>query len=78
MRRIPVLLWKEDSDTYVSLCPVTSVSSYGDTEQEAIKHHIEAMELYLEDMSKDEVDNIFDLLPASAHLPKVCLSNIQV
>lgn len=78
MREIPVLVWKEDSDTYVSLCPATSVSSYGNTEEETIKHHIEAVKLYLEDMSKEEIDDIFDLVPASTHSTKICLDNIHI
>ena len=57
MKDFTVLIRKE-GNIYVSLCPVTLVSSYGDTEEEAIEHHKEAMELFLEDMSEEEIQEI--------------------
>lgn len=59
----PVLMWKE-GDVYVSRCPITLVSSYGDTERDAINHHREAMELFLEDLSQEEIHKITDSMPS--------------
>lgn len=47
---VPYCLIEQEDDVYVSICPVTSVSSYGDTEEEALRNHNEAMELFFEDM----------------------------
>ena len=38
MKDFAVLIRKEGT-VHVSLCPITLVSSYGDTEREAIEHH---------------------------------------
>ena len=39
------------------------VSSYGDTEIDAINHHKEAMELFLEDLSQEEIREIVNSIP---------------
>ena len=70
---VSVLICKE-GDSYVSVCPVTSVSSYGDTEKEALDHHREAMELFFEDMSEGQIKDILESMPsADARLAKVAL-----
>ena len=70
-RHVSVLICKE-GDSYVSICPVTSVSSYGDTEKEALDHHREAMELFFEDMSEKEIEDILESMPpADAKVAKV-------
>ena len=51
MSDFPVLIWKE-GNVYVTGCPITSVSTFGDTYEEAMEHHKEAMELYIEDLSE--------------------------
>lgn len=61
MKDFAVLIRKEGS-TYVSFCPATLVSSYGETEEGAIEHHKEAMELFLEDMSEAEIQEITALM----------------
>ena len=70
---VSVLICKE-GDSYVSVCPVTSVSSYGDTEKEALGHHREAMELFFEDMSEERIKDILESMPpADAGVVKVAL-----
>ena len=71
--QVSVLLWKE-GDCHVSRCPATSVSSCGDTEKEALDHHREAMELFFEDMSEEQIKNVLESMPpADARLAKVAL-----
>ena len=51
---------------------MTSVSSYGDTEKEALDHHREAMELFFEDMSEKEIEDVLEYMPpADAKVAKV-------
>lgn len=72
-RQVSVLLCRE-GDCHVSVCPVTSVSSYGDTEKEALDNHREAMELFFEDMSEEQIKDILKSMPpADARLAKVAL-----
>ncbi len=72
---VSVLICKE-GDSYVSVCPVTSVSSYGDTEKEALDHHREAMELFFEDMSEERIKDILESMPpADAGVVKVALQS---
>lgn len=74
MKDFAVLIRKEGS-TYVSLCPVTLVSSYGGTEEEAIEHHKEAMELFLEDMSGAEIQETTALMsPMNISLVQISLA----
>ena len=56
----------------MSLCPVTLVSSYGETEEEVIEHHKEAMELFLEDMSEAEIQEI------AAFMSPMNISSVQI
>lgn len=75
MNQVSVFICKE-GDSYVSVCPVTSVSSCGDTEKEALDHHGEAMELFFEDMSEEEIKDILESMPpADAKLAKVALQS---
>ena len=62
MGDFPVLVWKEENG-YITGCPITSVSTFGDTYEEAMECHKEAMELYIEDLSESEVEE----LATSAH-----------
>ena len=72
---LPVLIWKE-GNCYVSCCPATSVSSYGDTEKEALDHHREAMELLFEDMSEEQIEDVLESMPpADAKVAKVALQS---
>lgn len=48
MVKFTAVVWKEGSQ-YVSLCPQIDVSSFGDSEKQALEHLKEAIELYLED-----------------------------
>ena len=57
MSDFPVLIWKEEN-VYVTGCPITSVSTFGDTYEEAMEYHKEAMELYIEDLSESEVEEL--------------------
>lgn len=74
MKDFTVLVWKE-GDAHVSLCPEASVSSYGDTEEETIRRHKEAMEFFLEDMSEAQIQDIVDSMPpADVSSVKISLS----
>lgn len=57
MSDFPVLVWKEEN-VYVTGCPITSVSTFGDTYEEAMEHHKEAMDLYIEDLSESEIEEL--------------------
>ncbi|MBI5159178.1 hypothetical protein HY992_03600 [Candidatus Micrarchaeota archaeon] len=48
MVKFTAVVWKEGSQC-VSLCPQIDVSSFGDSEKQALEHLKEAIELYLED-----------------------------
>ena len=52
--RYTALIAKED-DGYTSLCPELDVASQGSTIEEALDHLLEAVELFLECASPDEV-----------------------
>ena len=77
MKDFAVLIRKE-GDVHVSLCPVTLVSSYGDTVNEAIEHHKEAMELFLEDMSEVEIQEIVaSMSPMNINSVKISLNKVR-
>lgn len=77
MKDFAVLIRKE-GDVHVSLCPITLVSSYGDTEREAIEHHKEAMELFLEDMSETEIREIVaSMSPMNISSVKISLNKAE-
>lgn len=77
MKDFAVLIRKE-GNVHVSLCPITLVSSYGDTEREAIEHHKEAMELFLEDMSETEIREIVaSMSPMNISSVKISLNKAE-
>ena len=77
MKDFAVLIRKEGT-VHVSLCPITLVSSYGDTEREAIEHHKEAMELFLEDMSETEIREIVaSMSPMNISSVKISLNKAE-
>ena len=51
------IVWKEDDD-YVAQCLNIDVSSFGKTKDEALKNLNEAIELYMEDASLDDLNKI--------------------
>jgi predicted RNase H-like HicB family nuclease len=51
------IVWKE-SDDYVAQCLNIDVSSFGKSKEEALKNLNEAIELYMEDASIDDLNNI--------------------
>ncbi|MEJ7821091.1 MAG: type II toxin-antitoxin system HicB family antitoxin [Chitinophagaceae bacterium] len=51
------IVWKE-SDDYVAQCLNIDVSSFGKTKDEALKNLNEAIELYMEDASLDDLNKI--------------------
>ncbi len=51
------IIWKEGTH-YVAQCLNVNVSSFGDTKNEALKNLNEAIELYMEDASIDELPKI--------------------
>jgi len=55
--KMPVLISTEN-DVYVTECPITNISTFGDTQEEAINNHIEAMELYIEDLSSADIKEL--------------------
>ncbi len=56
---VRVELFKEN-DQFVSLCPKLNVSSFGDTEEEAIKSLKEALSLFFEEC--DRIGTLRDVL----------------
>lgn len=46
---------EREGDGYVSLCPELDIASQGDTIEEARKNLIEALELFFETASKEEI-----------------------
>jgi len=56
-RKFTNIVWKEGK-YYVSQCLNIDVSSFGKTKKEALKNLEEALELYLEDVSKLEIIKI--------------------
>ncbi len=46
---------EREGDGYVSLCPEVDIASQGDTIEEARKNLIEALELFFETASKEEI-----------------------
>jgi len=51
------IVWKE-SDDYVAQCLNIDVSSFGKTKDKALKNLNEAIELYMEDASLDDLNKI--------------------
>lgn len=51
------IVWKE-GDYFVAQCLNIDVSSFGETKEEALKNLKEAIELYLEDESTDNLTEI--------------------
>ena len=51
------IVWKEEND-YVAQCLNIDVSSFGKTKDEALKNLNEAIELYMEDASLDDLNKI--------------------
>lgn len=46
---------EKEGDGYVSLCPELDIASQGDTIEEARKNLVEALELFFETASPDEI-----------------------
>ncbi|MBI5191442.1 MAG: type II toxin-antitoxin system HicB family antitoxin [Nitrospirae bacterium] len=46
---------EKEGDGYVSLCPELDIASQGDTVEDARKNLVEALELFLETASEEEV-----------------------
>ena len=55
MTRYLTAIIEKEGDGYVSLCPELDVASQGDTIEEARKNIREAVELFLESASEQEV-----------------------
>jgi len=53
-RRLTAIIEKE-GDGYVSLCPEVDIASQGDTIEQARRNLSEALELFFESASKDEI-----------------------
>lgn len=51
------IVWKEGDD-YVAQCLNIDVSSFGKSKEEALRNLNEAIELYMEDASMDDVSKI--------------------
>ena len=52
------IVWKEGDDDYVAQCLNIDVSSFGKSKEEALRNLNEAIELYMEDASMDDVSKI--------------------
>lgn len=60
-RRTITVIIERDGDGYVSLCPELDIASQGDTVEEARANLIEAVELFLETASPEEIkDRLHD------------------
>ena len=46
---IVTILVKKENKTYTSYCPALELSSYGDTQKEAIDSFVEAMNIFIEE-----------------------------
>ncbi len=55
IKNFTAIIEKED-DVYVALCPELDIASQGDTVEEAKINLHEAIELFFEHASKDEID----------------------
>jgi len=55
MRRHLIVLIEREGDGYVSLCPELDVASQGDTIEEAKNNLQEALELFFECASEEEI-----------------------
>lgn len=55
-RQLTAIIEKED-DGYVALCPEVDVASQGDSIEEARKNLIEALELFFETASHEEIES---------------------
>ena len=55
VRRLTAIIQRED-DGYVSLCPEIDIASQGDTVEEARRNLAEALELFFETASPEEVE----------------------
>lgn len=58
-KKLTAIIHKED-DVYVSLCPELDISSQGSTIDEAKDNLKEAVELFFECASKEEISDKFD------------------
>ena len=56
MKKSLTALIEREGDSYVSLCPELGIASQGDTVQEARTNLKEAIELFFEAASKEEID----------------------
>ncbi len=56
MKKSLTALIEREGDSYVSLCPELDIASQGDTVQEARTNLKEAIELFFEAASKEEID----------------------
>ena len=59
MNSFSAIVWKE-GDTFVSRLDGTNISSCGETVEEAVNNLKEALELYFEEMSDDEKQEIIE------------------
>ena len=60
-KRLTAIIERE-GDGYVALCPEIDVASQGDTIDEARKNLQEALELFFETASKEEIEERFSML----------------
>ncbi len=56
LRKLTAIIEREN-DGYVALCPEVDVASQGDSVAEARKNLQEALELFFETASQDEINN---------------------
>ena len=57
-QRVHIVLWKEGDD-WVAWCLEFDVASQGESEEHALAMIREAVELHIEDMSKEDLERIF-------------------
>jgi predicted RNase H-like HicB family nuclease len=54
-RRLTALI-ERDGELYVSLCPELDIASQGETVEEARSNLVEALELFFEEASEEEIE----------------------
>ena len=68
-QRVHAVIFKDaESDQWVAMCLEYHVATQGDSEQHARAMLKEAVELYLEDLSRPELDALYQQIEGEPHL----------
>jgi predicted RNase H-like HicB family nuclease len=65
-QQVHAVIYKDaDSDQWVAVCLECNVASHGDSEEDAKRMIKEAVELYLEDASREEIEMLWQPIEGS-------------